>query len=277
MSLEARLAKELIRKHPERAAAALERASVEERVEVLSALDAREAAEVVRRLTPQTSAPLLDALPAARVADLLELLPVGVASRLVRRLAPEQQEAVYAELPARLARGIRAMLRYPENSAASLMDPSVMSLPEDLTAAAALERIRREPDGARYNLYVVDQEQKLVGVVNLRELLIAKPGARLRDFMVPRPRALDARSDRSVVIVHPGWQEVHALPVVDEEGAYLGAVRYRTLRALEQQLLHAARRDGDAREALGDLFAAGAGGLFGALGGSGVVRGGEAR
>jgi len=265
MTLEARLASELIRSHPGRAADVLERVGPKEGARALRRPPVGEAAEVLRRLSPHRAADVLDALPDERVVELLAALPVAVASRLLRRLRSERGEAVLDALPAATARDLRAMIGFPENTAGALMDPGVLALPEGLSAREALSRIREAADRARYNVYVVDEEQRLVGALNLRELFLAKPGARLADLMVHAPQALPADADRTAVVSHPGWREVHSLPVVDASGAYLGAVRYRTLRELEELLFRGGRHDADARTALGELFTAGASGLLEAI------------
>jgi magnesium transporter len=168
-------------------------------------------------------------------------------------------------LPAPVARSLQSLLRFPENTAGALMDPAGLALPEDLTVREALARIRELPEQTRYDVYVVDREQVLVGVLNLRELLLARPQALLLDVMVREPLRLHAQDDRSVVIGHPGWKRAHALPVVDEKGSYIGVVRYRILRQLEEELLGGRGQDANTSEALGALFAAGAGGLLDAL------------
>jgi magnesium transporter len=145
------------------------------------------------------------------------------------------------------------------------MDPEVLALPLDLTAGEALARVREQPEQARYNLYVVDGEQRLVGALNLRELLVADPSDRLADLMASEPLRLVATADRALVVSHPGWRRVHALPVVDEDDRYLGALRYHTLRELEEELLRGRHEDRSTADALGDLFAAGAAGLLEAL------------
>lgn len=265
MSLESHLAQALVREHPARAAGVLERLGVEEAARALSRPDAAEAAAVLQRMSPQFAAAVLEALGVERSAELLESLPLDVASRLGRRLDGEGREAVLGRLSAQRVRAVRALLRFPENTAGALMDPNVLALPEDLTAKEAFERVRETPEHARYNVYVVDRDQKLVGAVNLRELFLARPRARLADLMAREPLRLQARDDRTLIVTHPGWREVHALPVVDETGAYLGAVRYRTLRVLEAELFGARAKDEDTQAALGQLFAAGAGALLDAL------------
>lgn len=272
MTLVSRLGEELVRNHPERAAAVLERLGPPEAIRVLSKGDPRDAAAVLRHMMLPTSVAVLEGLGLDRAVALVQVLELDVASRLIRPLSERRRVAVLEHLPPREMRALGALLRFPENTAGSLMDPTVMALPEDLTAKEALARVREDPDSARYNLYVTDREQKLVGAMNLRELFLARPQARLSDLMIRDPLRLDANDDRAALIHHPGWKEVHSLPVVDSRGCYLGAVRYRTLRALEQVLLAGREEDGNATEALGELFAAGASGLLDALAGAAVPK-----
>jgi magnesium transporter len=184
----------------------------------------------------------------------------------------ETREALLAALPPKQARALRSLLRFAQNSAGALMDPGVLALPEDIPAREALRRVRESAADTGDNLYVVDREQLLVGVLNLRELFLARPRILLSDLMLRDPFSIPAAMDAAVLIRHPGWKHVHSLPVVDEQGAYLGAIRYRTLRALEEELARARERggDADAARALGELLAAGAGGLLDAFSGAGT-------
>ena len=75
-----------------------------------------------------------------------------------------------------------------------------------------------------------------------------------------------AHEDRTAVLKHPAWKEAHSLPVVDGSGTYLGAIRYRTWRLLEEEASRArARRDATTADALGDLLATGVAGVVGGL------------
>jgi magnesium transporter len=265
MTLESRLAKELIRQHPGRAAAALDRMRAEETAGVLADVPAADAAAVVASMSPHLAVDVIEKLDPAGAAAVLEELGQDVASRLARRLNEERRQAVFAKLPPRVASTLATLLNFPENTAGALMDPEVLALAEDMTCAEALARVREVPDLARYNLYIVDRNQALVGVVNIRELLLAPPDERLNEVMVRNPARLNADADRSLVVSHPGWKRVHSLPVVDDRGGYLGMVRYRTLRQLEEELLGAAQTDANASESLGEVFAAGASGLLDAF------------
>jgi Mg/Co/Ni transporter MgtE len=283
MELERRLARALVRDHPERAAAVLERLDPSAAARLLEARSGEERgaeAELLRRMVPAHAAGVLRALGSERGAQGLAALDLDVAAHLLRRLEALEagaSEALLAHAAPARARALRALLRFPAHTAGALMDPEVLALPVDATAAEALARVRAAADRARYTLYVLDREQLLVGALTLRELLLAPPRTPLAEIMTRDPLRLDARDDRARVVTHPGWREVHALPVVDERGAYLGAVRYRTMRVLEEELLHARAEDEDASRALGRLFATAAGGVLDALTGAPAAPGRGAR
>lgn len=268
MRLARQLADRFLRDHPERGALELERQPLESGVAVLGRVPIDDAAGVLRRLSPSLSSRLISSLPGARAAALVGALDLDHAARLVRRLPDAVREAVLVDLDERRLRSLRSLLAFREDTAGGLMDPDVLALPEELSVAAALERIRGEPSHARYNLYVVDDEQRLVGALNLRELLLAPGEAELAALMTPAPLHLVADADRAEVVSHPGWKEVHSLPVVDASGRYLGAVRYRTLRELEEDLLRHAASDTQPARAFGELLALGAAGALDAFAGA---------
>ncbi len=271
-SLESRLAREFVRAHPDRAATVLDRLRPEEGVRLLASVPVPQAAAAIACLSPHTAAAVLEALTPDRAAEIVEELELDVASRLLRRLSDARKTLIATRLRPPVARAVHALLRFPENSAGALMDPEGLALPEDFTAREALARVRELPEQTRYDVYVVDRAQVLVGVLNLRELLLARSQARLAEVMTREPLRLSANADRSVVLSHPGWKKVHAIPVVDEEGCYLGVIRYRTLRHLEAELLGGTGADGNTSEALGELFAAGVAGILDALTGPASTR-----
>lgn len=267
LKLESRLAEALLLRHPMRAALVLEQLGLGPAIAFLSEVSPGQLASVVPLLSQQLAAELLQALPTDAVAGLLSTASEDTATLLARRLG-DRVDAVLERLPEERRASLAASLRYPADSAGGLMDPNVLSLPGDLSAEEALARVRELSTSARYNLYVVDRQQRLVGVLNLRELLLAAPADRLDALMIPQPHSLPASAGRASIIAHPGWQEAHSLPVVDEQGRYVGAIRYRTLRMLEETFRSRAPET-ETAQALGELLAVGAGGLVRALTNSG--------
>lgn len=272
MPLVRRLADHYLAAHPDRAAAALEPLTAAEIAQALSRGSAAHAASLLRRLSPHIAAEGLRALAPERGAELLAALEVNAGARLLRRVGEPLRSAITAALESRRARTLRTLLDFPEDSAGAWMDPEVLALPQDLSAREALARVRGAASFARYNLYVVDREQRLVGVLNLRELLLARGRELLSNCMVQDPDRLVASADRTAILAHPGWRRVTSLPVVDAEGAYLGAIRYRTLRELEAQLVPT-RRDEDTSSALSQLLSTGARALVETLTGPGTQGG----
>ena len=265
--LESRLAEALLIRHPMRAAVVLEQLGLGPAIAFLSEAPPGQLASVVPLLSQQLASELLRALPMESVAGLLSTSEEDVAARLARGLG-DRVDSVLERLPEERRASLASSLRYPAESAGGLMDPNVLSLPGDLSAEAALARVRELSTNARYNLYVVDREQHLIGVLNLRELLLAAPSSRLDALMIPQPHSLSASAGRASIIAHPGWREAHSLPVVDEQGRYVGAIRYRTLRTLEETFRNRAPET-ETTQALGELLAVGAGGLVRALTASG--------
>lgn len=218
-------------------------------------------------MAPHHAAGILAQSEPVRAGAIAAALPPDVAAAVLRRVPEEPRQAILGQLPAESAATLGAVMRFPEGTVGALMDPLVLALPEDLTAREAVARIRATPQHARYNVYVVDRDTRLVGVLNLRELLLAKPRSLLSEVMRRDPQRLESRSSRMAIVEHRGWREVHSLPVVDAEGRYLGAVRYRTLRRLEAEIRGKPVQEKDTGEALGEVFAAGAAAFVDALAG----------
>ena len=271
MTLVRRLADHALEDHPTRAATVLERLGEDVVVDVLETTRDEVARELLPCLSPQLTSAALERLDLDRVVEIVASLDIETLARMLRRLENARQRAILDRLPPRLSRAVSRLLSFPSHCAGAMMDPEVLALPMDLSAREALARVREAPEDARYNLYVL-QHDKLVGALNLRELLIAPDETPLAELMVRDPFRVLATDDRPSVLAHPGWRSVHALPVVDESGAYLGAIRYHTLRGLEAELRAGQGDDTEASAAIGQLIAAGARGLIDALGGVAPAR-----
>jgi Mg/Co/Ni transporter MgtE len=233
----------------------------------LARLDDAAAAGVLARMSPPAGAGCLGALDPARGVAILSLLPPERAAALLRRIDAARRDALLTSLPG--ASRLRPLLAHAEGTAAALMDPAVIALPDDLDLDEARRRVHRHAAQLALEVYLVDREQRLRGVVSLRELL--DPAGRGPLASLARPvEPLAAGADVAAVSVHPGWNEHDSLPVVDEQGTYLGAVRHERLR--QQQGAPGARRTRGGVEAvvaLGELYWLGLSGLVSGLASSG--------
>jgi magnesium transporter len=244
------LTRAFLEAHPGDAAVLLERLPAAEAAPVLASIEPADAAEVLRRMAAPNGAECLRRMTPQQASPLLGVLPFDRAAALLRRVEPELRESFLAAAPPDVRRPLARLLEYPEGTAGALMDPQVLCCPEDILVGEALARARHTPAHFFDYLYVVDRVQKLVGVLNVRELMLAAPKATLGAVMHTDVARLPARADRAAILAHPGWRAVHALPVVDDAGLFIGAIRYLTLRRLEEDTLEA----GDAERGLATLL-----------------------
>ena len=234
-------------------------------------MSSQEAALVLGDLAPAVAAGLLHYLPSLSAALALEQLSaeeaaaILVATRpdiavpILRATPSERRTAVVDLFPSRLQAVIANQLIYAEDTAGALMDPEVLTAFEQEQVCQVLARLQRNPEHALYYLYVVADNQRLVGVINMRELMGARPDVSLASVCTRHVASLAASATWQTVVGHPAWGSVHALPVVDQAGRFVGVIRYETARDLER------RRTGDeltdhSRQtvaALGEVFGLG--------------------
>jgi len=270
VSAELVLARTFVDSHPARAAVILERMAAERASRVLRVMPAPSAASVIASMTAPFAAGTLAELDGEQAASILGAMPMEGAIALLRALAPNRRDALLAALPAATREPLARALPYPDGTAGSVMDPSVLRLHDEILVAEAQTRLRRSPRELLYYLYVVDRDHRLVGVLDIPELMLARPRDPVSVAMHRQVERLSAWMPVRLVREHPSWAEYHAIPVVDEEDRLVGAIRYQTLRRLERE---AARERADPSQmttlALGELFRLGTTGLVAGVATSG--------
>jgi magnesium transporter len=263
MTLEEKLLRRLAEGHPSEAATLLGEQTPEDAAGVLVRLPVEVGATVLGRTAPLVAAGALARLDSALASDLVAGLPLGRAAALLRHLEPATREGLLANLPN--AERLRALIAYPRGTAGALMDPSILALPSDLDLDDARRRLGEFSAHLALDLYLVDAQQRLVGVADLREVLDPSRTGALHTL----GRTVDPLSDYSDLAslsARPGWLQHDCLPVVDDRGTYLGAVRAERLRQVAQEEARRRSRGGaDAVLALGELFWLGLSGLFSSL------------
>jgi magnesium transporter len=272
MTAEQRLACAFLDGRPSRAALALEELPVTQAAAVLRASPPRSAAAVLREMLAPHAADCLGRLAACEAAAVVAVMSIDDAAGVVRAMMAEPRERVLTALPANEREALARVLQYPEGTAGAVMDPSIVQLPADVTVAHARARLRRAAHGLLYYLYVVDREHRLVGVLDIPELLLARPRDPVSSVMHREVMRLSAWMPVALVREHAGWHSCHALPVVDEADRLLGAIRYQTLRRLEREV---AGRAPDpsllTARALAELFQVGTRGLLAGVAAAGPV------
>lgn len=262
MIAEARLARAFLGSHPARGAMALEQMHADAAATVLGEIPARTAATVLREMTPTQAAVCLSHLePGEAAAIITESVPDDAAP-VLRALARDVRDGIFAALPATTRDPLQRMLAFPEGTAGAVMDPSVFQVPANIMIADARTRLRSAARDLLYYVYVIDGEHRLAGVLDIPELMLGRNRDPVSAAMHRDVESISAWMPVALVRAHPGWHRFHAMPVVDEEGRLLGAIRYQTLRRLEREASD--RAPGSSlltARALGELFQLGATGI----------------
>lgn len=230
------LFRSFVESHPEGAAHALEGVTPEEAAEVLASLPAESVGPVIERLTPYAAGAVLEHLaPEATRALLGEMTP-RQAALVLQHLDEERRESALADLDGRTSETLRQLLRYSGETAGGMMEPQVSSIAIDLTAQEAIGLLRRAPRQTLYYLYVTDREGKLVGILQMRDLLLAQPSDPIASLISHEVLTVPASLDREEVTTLMRERRFLALPVVDDDGRLLGVVRYdRALDTAQQE------------------------------------------
>src|SRR3954467_10543390 len=212
--------------HPADLAAIIDQLAPRDRAGVLASLDDEAAADAIEEMEPETQVEVLEDLPPERAADILEEMSPDDAADLVADLSEEARAEILQLMEQDEAEEVQSLLGYPEESAGGIMTTEFIAISEDLTAAETLDRLRElEPDAETiYYLYVTDHDGKLVGVLSLRDLVVARTDSLVRDFMMPEPVAVGVLTPQDEVAQVVARYNLLAVPVVGDDGRLEGIV-----------------------------------------------------
>ena len=185
------------------------------------------AADVFTELTPETQQKLIDGLTDTELKAVVDELFVDDATDLVEEMPANVVKRILAQADPATRRMINELLKYPEDSAGGVMTTELMALRPDMTVAQAMDTIRENGFDKETinNCYVTDSSRRLVGVVSLRALVLAKnteePIKDLMDFNVVSVSTTTDQEDVSKLFEKYGFL---AIPVVDAENRLVGIV-----------------------------------------------------
>src|SRR6266700_1549409 len=212
--------------HPADIADILEQLDVEEAGAVLDRLSTETAADTLNEVETPLQSELLSELDPRRASDLLEQLAPDDAADILADMPREEAERLLSLMPAENAQSIRELLRYGAQTAGGIMTTEVFSLSEHLACEEALVYLRQSSEHLEmiYYLYIVDDEHRLVGVVSLRELVVADPATHLEDLMDRDVIKVSTDTDQEEVARIIARYDLLGVPVVDSDNHLVGLV-----------------------------------------------------
>lgn len=218
----------LARLHPVEIARLAESLSYHYGTEIVEALDDETAAETLEEMPAEAQARILGDMDEERAADILEWMSPDEAADVLGDLPEEKAEELLGLMDSEEQADVAELLPYEDDTAGGLMTTEFVTLPRELTVGAALARLREmaETPNMIYYLYVVENEAswKLVGVIALRNLMLADPSAPLEEVMRTELQIARAEDPANEVSQKIAEYNLLALPVVDDAGDILGIV-----------------------------------------------------
>jgi magnesium transporter len=221
------LQKQLSELHPADIAEILTDLDTHDRASVFRSLDAETAADALAEVEdPRIQTQLLETVSEEHAADILEEMPPDEAADLLSELPQETSTALLRKMEVEDAEDVRELLTYAPDTAGGMMTTEFVALSADLTAEQTFARLREQAPEVEniYYLFVVDASGRLVGVLNLRQLILAQPTAHLRDIMIDNPARVHHTDSRDSVAEMVEKYDLLALPVVDDAEVIVGMI-----------------------------------------------------
>ena len=188
--------------------------SKETAAEVFANLDAPDQERIINSITDSELSGIVEELYVDDAVDMMEELPANVVKRVMRAATPETRAL------------INQYLRYPENSAGTIMTAEYVDLKKYMNVRESFARIRRigEDKETIYVCFVISADRKLEGIVTVKDLLLADDDTIIEDLMDRNVIFASTTEDQESVSEKFSDYDLMALPVVDKEGRLVGIV-----------------------------------------------------
>ena len=182
--------------------------------DVFADLDLDNQQNIITSLSMKEAGTILDNLFADDAVDLIEEMPANIVTKLLKNTTKETRA------------DINFLLKYPINSAGSIMNTAYIDLKENITVNQAIEKIRKEKEYTEtLNIcFVLDKERKLKGAIFLKDLLFNKPETLIKDIMETKVLYVNTYDDQEEVANSFSKYDVNTMPAVDSENRLVGII-----------------------------------------------------
>lgn len=193
---------------------------------VLNSLDAEAAGEAMGEMEPEDSSRLLSQMESAHAADVLEEMPPDEAADVLAELPDHKAQELLAQMDPEDAEKVQELLEHEDDTAGGLMNNEFLFVTPDAAVDDALRQVRllgAETDSIYY-MYVLDPEERPLGVVSLKRLLLAEGADPVTEVMSRNPKTVRVDSPLEDVLDLAVQYKLAAVPVLDEDGKMAGIV-----------------------------------------------------
>lgn len=214
--------------HPADLADVAEAMPAEHVLDFLAALPATRAGEVLGYLREEFRAELLERMPSERAAELVSAMSPDDRVDVLDALEQETRDHIISDLPPDARQETERLAQYEPDTAGGLMTTRFVSVRAGLPIETALSDVRTAARSAKpetmHAIYVIDEDERLLGVMSLRELIAAPEGTTVADIMREEVMSVPASADRTEVARMTSEYDLVAIPVVDGFGRLVGVI-----------------------------------------------------
>ena len=205
----------------------LDEVSFDEAIYIIKLLDSEKTSEILTELDEDTREKILENFSAKEIANEVGEMDSDDAADIIGELSEERQKRVINELEdTELAEDIKELLSYGDDTAGSLMAKELVKVYETWTVAGCMRRIRGQAQEVTrvHSIYVVDKEDRLVGRLSLKDLIVAKSDQKIADISKAKVDAVNVNEDDETVARIMVKYDLEAIPVVDDNNVLLGRI-----------------------------------------------------
>ncbi|TMM58461.1 magnesium transporter [Maribacter algarum] len=200
---------------------------VDEATYLIKLLDSDKTSDVLTELDEDVREAILSNLSTKEIAEELEELDTDDAADIIAELPDEIVQEVISEIEDKEhAKDIVDLLRYDEDSAGGLMAKELVKVKENWNVLTCVKEMRSQAENVTrvHSIYVVDDEEKLIGRLSLKDLLTTSTTSPIRDVYIPKVDSVNVNEDPEEVAKIMSKYDLEAIPVVDEIGRLVGRI-----------------------------------------------------
>jgi magnesium transporter len=212
--------------HPADLAEILTDLGNDERITFFRTLDNSTAARTLQEMPLNIQIQLVESITPKRIADIINEMQMDEVVDLLAKLSHGKVQELYSYLPAETVGEIKDLLKHSWHGAGSLMNTEFIAVKKDVTAGEAVNKIRTEFSKVEsiYYIYILDEDDTVIGLTNLREVLVADPAMPLSELMHENIVKVDVEENIKNVARVFFKYNFTAVPVVDENNHMLGII-----------------------------------------------------
>ncbi len=198
----------------------------EDRSYLFNLLDAERASEAILELDDVTRESVIEDMGNRRLSELVDEMASDDAADIVSELDEEDQEEILQRVEDEDEREVRQLLEHREDSAGGIMALEIVSVAQESTVDQAIAEIRNKADEIDeiFYVYVVDDDGKLIGLVNVKDLILSRGKRQLREIMSEDFVAVPVKMDQEEVANIARKYDLVSVPVVDDHDRLLGRI-----------------------------------------------------